>query len=131
MTDNNLKLLKYDQLWLDYGLLTTDLLITQVKEFDSGKDQNLEHYRYNTFKNFLQAKSIISDEQIIKLFDIIKIDSDISMANSMALDILKTKILNDLQFNMVSDLLKQIFGDEMQKYIDQEILWRQKRQNGK
>jgi len=126
MTDSNLKLLKYDRLWLNHGVLTPDLLQTQVKEFGNGEDKNEEHYRYSAFKNYLQAQQLLSDEQIIQLFDLIKIDSDISMASVMALDILKTKTLKESQFHMVSDLLKQIFGDSMQKYIDREILWRQK-----
>jgi hypothetical protein len=126
MNKENLQLLKYDQLWLDYNVLTLDLLQTQVNEFKNGKDVNTEHYRYTTFKNYLQIQTSLSEELISKLFDIIKIDSDISMASAMAIDILKTKTLTESQFNMVADFLKYSFGDDMQKYIDREILWRQK-----
>jgi hypothetical protein len=131
MNKEKLAILKYDQLWLDYKVLTMDLLQTQVNEFNNGKDKNTEHYRFATFKNYLQAQTSISDEQISNLFDIIKTDSDISMASSMAIDILKTKTLTESQFNMVADLLKHSFGDNMQKYIDREIVWRKKQRQEK
>lgn len=127
MTDNNLKLLKYNQLWLEFGVLTTDILLTQVKDFESGLDGNTEHYRYRAFKNYLETQSQLSYEQIANLFELITIETDITMATSMALDILKRKSLNDSQFKHVSNLLKQIIGENMQVYIDQEIVWRQKR----
>lgn len=126
MTENNLKLLKYDQLWLDYGVLTLDLLQNQVKEFSHDKDKNTEHYRYKAFINYLGSQSTLSDELVNKLFEIIKIDPDIFMASAMALDILKTKAITESQFKMVSGLLKQIFGDDMQTYVDREIVWRHK-----
>ncbi len=126
MNKEKLDLLKYDQLWLDYKVLTLDILQEQVTEFYKGKEENTEHYRYATFKNYLQTQSSLTEEQILYLFDIIKTDSDKSMASSMAIDILKTKMLTESQFNMVADLLKHSFGDNMQKYIDREIVWRQK-----
>jgi hypothetical protein len=131
MNKENLAILKYDQLWLDYNVLTFDILETQVNEFNNGKDENTEHYRYETFKNYLQTQSSLSEDQISHLFDIIKTDSDNSMASSMAIDILKTKTLTESQFNMVADLLKHSFGDNMQKYIDREIVWRQKQRQEK
>lgn len=128
MTENDLRLLEYNPLWLEYGVLTFDLLQTQVKEFNTGEDDNTEHYRYAAFKNYLQTQSFLSDDILSKLFDIIKIDPDITMANSMALDLLKTKTLKEPHFKMVSDRLKELFGNDMQKYIDREIVWRQKQQ---
>ncbi len=126
MSKEKLAILKYDQLWLDYKVLTLDILETQVNDFNNDEDENTEHYRYLTFKNYLQTQSSLSVEQISHLFDIIKIDADNSMASSMAIDLLKTKTLTESQFNIVADLLKNLFGDHMQNYIDQEIFWRQK-----
>lgn len=131
MNKEKLAILKYNQLWLDYKILTLDILQTQVNEFNNGKDENTEHYRYETFKNYLQTQSSLSEEQISHLFDIIKTDSDNSMASSMAIDILKTKTLTESQFNLVADLLKLSFGNNMQKYIDREIVWRQKQRQEK
>jgi hypothetical protein len=128
MTEKNLKILNYNKLWLDNKILTIDLLQTQINEFETGTDTNKEHYRYRTFKNYLQTQSSLTNGQILQLFDIIKTDPDTSMAIAMGLDILKTKSLNIEQFQFAADNLKQVFGDEMQKYIDKEIMWRQKRE---
>ncbi len=130
MTEKELKdklaKIGYTTFWLDFGVLTIEYLNKQLEIFENSDDQNTEHYRYSTFKNYLQTQSSLSEEQILYLFDIIKTDSDKSMANSMAIDILKAKALTESQFNMVADLLKNSFGDNMQKYIDREIVWRQK-----
>ncbi|MES2133138.1 MAG: hypothetical protein V4506_12400 [Bacteroidota bacterium] len=124
MSKENLALLKYDQLWLDYEILTLDLLLKQANEFKNGKDENTEHYRYATFKNYLQTQSFLSEQLITNLIDIIKIDSDISMASSMAINLLKTKTLTESEFNTVTDFLKRSFSNNMQKYIDRETVSR-------
>lgn len=87
MNEEKLAILKYDQIWLDYKVLTLDILQKQLNEFNKGKDKNTEHYRYATFKNYLQTQSSLSEEQISHLFNIIKTESDNSMASSMAIDI--------------------------------------------
>lgn len=127
MLELNLKLLNYDQLWLDCGILTEDLLRSQIIDFQKGEDCNAEHYRHGTFLNFINAQSSMSNDLIYKLFEIVKIETDISLRNVTALDILKLKTLNQIQFELVSSLIKVIIGDNMQKYIDREISWKDQR----
>ncbi len=122
--NEDLKLLEYSQIWLEHQLLTPDILSVQILEFKKGEDPHTEHYRYKTFKSYLQNKTILTDETLTQIFEIIKIDNDDSMASAMGIDILKTKSLTDNQFTTVGDFLKETFGDHMQNYIDKEIVWR-------
>ncbi len=127
MTEENLKILDYNKIWLDNEILTTALLQTQVIEFRTGQDTNKEHYRYTTFKNYLLTQPELTNRKILQLFDIIKIDSDISLAITMGLDMLKIRHLNTEQFQFVADNLIKIFGLDIQKHIDRETMWRQER----
>ena len=128
MTDENLKILNYNQLWLDYRILTEDILNNQVVEFKTSGDENSEHFRYRTFNDYLLGLNLISDKQILQLFDLIKIDPDESIAIAMGLDILKIKNLSNAQFQLVSDNLVKIFGEDIEKQIAKENVWRQKRE---
>jgi len=126
MESEKLKTLEYNKIWLEDGILTIDLLNIQFNEYLKGTDKNKEHYRYTTFSNYLQSRPFLSDCQLSSLLDAIQIDPDSSLAHAMALDILKTKSLQKLQFEFVEKNLIQLFGNDMLKYIEREKTWRLK-----
>jgi len=113
--------LEYDKKWVDFGLLSLDKFREQLHRYRSGHDNNKEHYRYTTFKDFLNSKDTLTDQNIYQLFELIKVDNDKSMATTMGLDILKRKSLTQTQLDLVSSLLIESFGDYVKKYIDKEI----------
>lgn len=121
---NNLKLLEYHKLWLDYSILTMDILHKQVYEFKADEDQHPEHYRYRTFKNYIQSHLYWTDIEISRLFEIIKTESDYSVRLSMGLDLLKLRSVTSDMFKFVANSLTRIFGAGIQKYIDREIAHR-------
>lgn len=124
-TVDNLERLEYSHFWLDIGILTENELADQIREYNKSEDRNTEHYRYKSFKKFLDLKPKFDDISLNKLFHIIKHDKNRSMANSMALDILKQKYLSADNFTVVSEFLIQTFGNDMQKYVDRELIYRQ------
>lgn len=108
-------------------MLTLETLQAQVTEFEVGDDLNTEHYRYYTFKKYLERQSSLTNNNIIMLFDIIKTEIDSYAAVSMGIDVLKLKHLNDAQFQLAANNLKDAFGEDMQKYINKETERRQTR----
>lgn len=121
---DKLNRLGYTQSWLDFGILTEENLNNQTEHYNASADKNSEHYRYQTFKNFLELQPQVDNNLINKLFKIIQQDSDESMARAMGLDILKQKNVSDENFNVIGSYLKKLYGDSMQKYIDKEIQYR-------
>lgn len=121
MTTDNLKLLGYNKLWLDYGVLTIDGLDKQVREFNTGEDQHTEHYRYRTFKNYIQSHLCLTQIEITQLLEIVKTETNYSVALSMGLDLLKSLQVASHMFKFVADNLINDFGTDIQKYIDKEV----------
>ena len=119
MTNKNLSLLNYSSLWLEAGLLTESTLAKQVEDLKSGDDDNTEHYRYKSFKYFIDRQITIDDSLLKQIIELLKLDLDKSMAGSATLDLLKKKYLTNEQFIRVASFL-QTFGDWTTKYIEKE-----------
>lgn len=109
--------LNYSRRWLDTGVLTISRLIEQVAVLESGEDDNTEHYRYSTLKDFLDSAILYSNETVSEIIDLLKYDPDQSMASSAMILIMKQKSLTDKQFEMVVNSFKS-FGDWTNKYVD-------------
>ena len=81
-----MKKLNYHSEWNECPILTDDLLESQIKKYNIGTDTGTEHYRYQSFIQYLQKKDFNkTDFDIyIKLTDI---DDDRSMASSAMFNI--------------------------------------------
>ena len=123
ITSKSLSLLNYSNLWLETGILTEFSLAKQVEELKSGDDDNTEHYRYKSFKYFIDKQIIIDDPLLIQIIELLKIDSDKSMAGSAALELLKKTYLTNEQFIRLASFL-QTFGDWTTKYVEKEKMLR-------
>jgi hypothetical protein len=115
--------LGYSQFWLDNGVLTIDKLEEQIKELDSGEDDNKEHYRYRTLTNYFNRQTSFNNSVLNQILRLLQSDSDKTMAGSATVNLLKKPSLTDEQFDKVADVL-QTFGDWTTKQIDRA---RQKR----
>ncbi len=63
---HQLDILRYHADWLEYGFLEADLLYKQIAIYQSGEDDNTEHYRYAAFRYVLAARDQMSDAEIAK-----------------------------------------------------------------
>ena len=115
--------LGYSRKWIDNGILTETLLKQQLQEFNSGEDDNTEHYRFRTLTAFLQSITFKKERTLEVILEILEEDSDQSMASSVFISLLKNEELTNKQFEMVADSFKK-FGELTQKYIDKEKIKR-------
>ena len=130
MTDKELtdKLVKlgYTTLWLDYKVLTIDNLITQEQAFDNSTDKNQEHYRYQTFKQYLDSKSQLSEIEFDHYLSLTFQDNDPIMAGSAAAYLFNRPDLNDSQFERLCELMRH-FGEWTGKVVTRQKLLRRLR----
>jgi len=117
MQDKLLRL-NYSQYWLESGVLTENMLTEQIRELDSGQDDNTEHYRYRTLSNYFKSQTSFDSNTLQHILQLIKSDNDKNMASSATILLLKNKVLTDEQFDMVANFLKTTFGEWTTKHID-------------
>ena len=67
MQDKLLRL-NYSQYWLESGVLTENMLTEQIRELDSGQDDNTEHYRYRTLSNYFKSQTSFDTERLLVIF---------------------------------------------------------------
>ncbi|MGV0923744.1 hypothetical protein [Empedobacter tilapiae] len=132
MIDNELKdklaKIGYTILWLDYGVLTIEYLNEQEKVFENSNDQNTEHYRYSTFRQYLSSKSNLSDTEFDNYLRLTLADIDILMASSAAVDLFNMKDLTEQQFQKLCNSIGH-FGKWTEKVVTRQTLLRQLRTN--
>jgi hypothetical protein len=123
--DKTMKLedLGYTKKWVDYGLLTEEILADQISEFQEGEDQNLEHYRYGTFKSWLERKGEFTNSEISQFVELALEDSDQLMAGSAVKELFTHPNISDNQFILIKTLLPR-FGNWTLKLIQREELKR-------
>jgi hypothetical protein len=112
-----LLLLNYSMDWINSGVLTESILDDQIQELSKGDDINTEHYRYKTFILYLSTHNPLTHTQLNQLLDILQKDTDVSMAVSVSILLLKLQYLTDSEFDLVSKTLIT-FGDWTKKYIN-------------
>ena len=125
-----LKDLGYTEKWVDYGLLTEEILTDQFSEFQKGEDPNTEHYRYGTFKHWLSLKNQFTNLEIERFIELALEDSDQLMAGSAAKDLFTHPNISDNQFDWIKTELskfgawtiKLIQREELKKRIEKETL---------
>lgn len=119
----------YTALWLDYGVLTLDDLITQEQILDISEDKNKEHYRYSTFRQYLSTKSSLSDIAFENYLQLTLTDADPIMAASAAIDLFHKIDLTDLQFQQLCNAIGH-FGVWTDKIVKRQNLLRQLKIDG-
>ena len=113
--------LGYTEKWIDYGLLTEEILSDQLSKFQNDEDQNTEHYRYGTFKHWLSLKNQFTELEIVQFIELALEDSDQLMSGSAVKDLFTHPKISDDQFNLIKTELSK-FGDWTVKLIQREEL---------
>lgn len=130
MTDKELKdklsKIGYSILWLDYGILTIEYLVEQEVVFDNCEDQNTEHYRYSTFRQYLSSKDNLSDTELDNYLRLTFLDIDPLMAGSAAIDLFNRTNLTEQQFQKLCNSI-HYFGEWTEKVVTRQTLLRQLR----
>ncbi len=111
----------YTEKWVDYGFLTEEILINQFSEFQKGDSKNAEHYRYGTFKYWLDPKNQFTNLEIEQFIELALEDSDQFMAGSALKELFTHPDISDHQFNLIKKELSK-FGDWAIKLIQREEL---------
>ena len=101
----NYKDFEYTKKWLEYEILTKDYLEKQIEEFEKGEDDNLEHYRYKAFINWMNRQDVITQENFNNIIEIIEKDSDFSISKAMLFDLKHSDKLNIEQEEKVQTTL--------------------------
>lgn len=112
----NLSSLGYTKKWLEFGLLNETLFNEQLQEFENGDDQNIEHFRYYTFVNWLASKEKISNKEMHNYLTLAKEDKDQLMAGAAVRTFLESTVILDIQFEILKLELSK-FGDWTKKPI--------------
>jgi hypothetical protein len=106
ITEEAIKLiatLQYDVAWLEYGFLDALTLSAQFAAFQSGDDQNTEHYRYATFRRALTTRSSLDAQTLSHYLHLAEIDPNPGMANAALYDLLVWDGLTQAQFEELSE----------------------------
>jgi hypothetical protein len=126
--------LQYSEKWVEYGFLTEEVLNAQIKAFESGTDQNPEHFRNASFLNWLKPKKSVTDEEIDQFLELAalelvteeedKLDETVELlAGSAVRTLFLSPIVSDTQFDSMKERLPA-FGDWTKKLIAYEVLVR-------
>ena len=116
---SKLSLLGYTPAWLDSGILTLAQLEGQIQYYNSGEDDNLEHYRYKTLHHYINSHPHLSDQDLRQVLNFIQSEPDKAMAASVAIFLLKKAYLTETQFEKVCGLLRQ-YGEWTEKEITKQ-----------
>jgi hypothetical protein len=102
-TARALRILHYDTKWLDWKFLDERVLHQQLAEYENGKDQNTEHYRFAAFKELLdKATSPLHDSFIDRYMELASIDKDPQVSHSALLLLAKFPGLTDDQLDRIA-----------------------------
>ncbi len=118
--------LGYNHKWIEYGLLTKEILDYQLAEFQKGEDRNTEHYRYGTFRTWLRTKNHFTNREIEQFIELALNDPDQLMAGAAVKDLFTHPNISDEQFDLIKKELSK-FGDWTLKLIQREELKRKEK----
>lgn len=113
--------LGYTNKWLKYGFIDHETLNAQFDEFKRGEDENAEHYRYRTFRNWLSRKENFTDLEVENFLELAFEDADPLMASSAVKELFTSHRISDHQFDVIKEKLPA-FGDWTTKLIGRETL---------
>lgn len=122
--------LGYTGLWLDYGVLTLETLAQQYHTIQTDDDQNTEHYRYGTFRQYLVNNATLTDEQLNNYLQLIHADEDNMMASAAAQDLFALVHLTDAQFKKTCHEISRFDGEWTKRLITRQQLIRRIKNHG-
>lgn len=115
--------LHYDPKWLEYGFLDWAFLESQVQQYESGEDENTEHYRYAAFRKVLEELKAVNDLWLDRYLELAELDEDQVMADGALGLLLRSPLLTDQQLDRIKT--RQIFATKpLQSIIEQVELLR-------
>ncbi len=118
--EQQLSELGYTPLWMEYGVLTAEILALQHEHWKTSQDiGGVEHYRYASFRNFLQNKTTLTDTECKQYAHLARIDADSFMAGAAMVDILRMPNLTEKQFMYLAEELAG-YGTWTEKIITKE-----------
>lgn len=115
--------LGYSSSWINYGVLTIELLIEQDHAILTSDDTNTEHYRYKTFNRYLHSKKQLTDIEFDNYLDLTLTDRDITMAGGAMKNLFTEINLTDKQFEKLCTVIGY-FGKWTEKVIATQKLKR-------
>lgn len=124
--NESLSLLGYTVKWLDYGLLTPELLSAQIHTFKHAENKNPEHYRYASFRNYLADKEILTDEELTRYIGLAMTDEDRVIAGAALVDVFKTQLTQTQFHTLIAQL--ETLGTWTSTVISRQILLRRLKQ---
>jgi hypothetical protein len=114
--------LQYSEKWVEYGFLTEEVLNAQIKAFESGTDQNPEHFRNASFLNWLKPKKSVTDEEIDQFLELAALEL-VTEEEEKLDETVELLAGSDTQFDSMKERLPA-FGDWTKKLIAYEVLVR-------
>ncbi len=118
-----LSILDYSAQWIEYNILSIEVLEEQLEVFQNGEDKNTEHYRYATFRKYLSEKTTFINWELENYVTLCKNDKNAMMAGSAMIDVLFKIDLSDEQFDYFCSKLREL-GDWSEKTIIRHQLMR-------
>jgi hypothetical protein len=115
--------LRYDFKWLEYGFVDQPFLDEQVQQYESGSDDNIEHYRYAAFRKLLEA-SAIDDLTLDRYVELAELDEDQTMAQAALGLLARHKGLTEHQLSRMK-MHRAFAATELQEIIEQTQLLRE------
>lgn len=121
----NIELTKlgYTEKWIRFSFLDKKTLEKQLINFENGDDPNTEHFRYQSFINWLATKEELTDLEIQNFIELALEDEDQVMTGSAVVQLLRHPKITDNQFKFIAEKLS-IFGLWTMKVIERERLKR-------
>ncbi|MCB0692126.1 MAG: hypothetical protein KDC16_10810 [Saprospiraceae bacterium] len=114
---NLLQKLGYSEQYLTHGIISMTLLQKQYDDYIRGKETNTEHFRYKVLINYIDTISTLSEEIFDVLLSIIKLDEDSTMSLSVCYYLENKKILNDIQWQRLKNLITGYGGNPKKTHL--------------
>lgn len=123
LMEEKLRSLGYTRKWIESGILTEEVLESQVKDVSGDGGVSNEHFRFSVLCNWLNEQIRASDSEIQYFLEVAVEDPDESMAGSSVEKLLHCSWLTDSQYLRVSNQLKG-YGTWTLKSIERASLKR-------
>lgn len=121
--EHTLKKLHYHPKWQEYGFLEPAFLEHQLKQYESGVDECLEHYRFDAFCQVLERMPALDNSMIDRYVELAVLDEDGAMAQAALALLIKNPQLTTVQLNRLR-AHKAFTTEVLQKIIEQRYLLR-------
>ncbi len=100
--DKALERLGYTQSWLSSGIISEKYLLSQYEEVLSSEDKNAEHYRCGGFRDFLNSRSEVTNDEIAVIFSLKDDGPDnCDLHENRIIELVHSSILSDDQLEWI------------------------------